>query len=119
MTVRRSLPALAAFAFVALAAAMPARAEGDPAAGKKAFRKCAACHTVELGKHRIGPSLARHGLALDIAALTDPGRRLLPPARRGLRGRRAQPAFRTRTGAALQRLDAVLDPLQRTLATPA
>ena len=58
MTARRNLPALAALTFMALAAAIPARAEGDPAAGKKAFRKCAACHTVEAGKHRIGPSLA-------------------------------------------------------------
>lgn len=30
---------------------------GDPAAGKKVFRKCQACHTVQEGKHRQGPSL--------------------------------------------------------------
>ncbi|WP_281684904.1 c-type cytochrome [Thalassobaculum salexigens] len=31
--------------------------EGDAAAGKKVFRKCQACHTVQEGKHRQGPSL--------------------------------------------------------------
>ena len=31
--------------------------DGDPAAGKKVFRKCQACHTVQEGKHRQGPSL--------------------------------------------------------------
>ncbi len=68
---------------------------------------------------RLGPILASHGLALDLAMLTDPGRRLLPRARRGLRGPSRQPAYRTRTGAALQRLDAVLDQLERTLASAA
>lgn len=43
---------------VALAVvALPAHAEGDAVAGKKAFRKCAACHTVETG-NRVGPNLA-------------------------------------------------------------
>jgi len=31
----------------------------DAAAGEKVFAKCKVCHTVEAGKHRIGPSL--HG----------------------------------------------------------
>ncbi|WP_420563485.1 c-type cytochrome [Thalassobaculum sp.] len=31
--------------------------EGDAAEGKKVFRKCQACHTVQEGKHRQGPSL--------------------------------------------------------------
>src|SRR3546814_19818931 len=49
----------AAFALGALAfCAGPAYAEGDAAAGKKVFRKCAACHTVQAGKNRVGPSLA-------------------------------------------------------------
>jgi NTE family protein len=64
---------------------------------------------------RLGPLLARHGLALDIAVLADPGRRLLP-RRRGLRRGLPATGYRTRTGAALQRLDAVLDQLQHTLA---
>ena len=31
-------------------------ADGDPAAGEKAFRKCAACHTLD-GRSRTGPTL--------------------------------------------------------------
>jgi cytochrome c len=34
-----------------------ALAEGDPAAGKRVFAKCALCHTAEPGKNKIGPSL--------------------------------------------------------------
>lgn len=34
-----------------------ALADGDAEAGKKAFRRCAACHTVDEGKNRVGPSL--------------------------------------------------------------
>ena len=30
---------------------------GDPAAGEKAFAKCKACHSVEPGKHGVGPTL--------------------------------------------------------------
>jgi len=30
---------------------------GDAAAGEKVFNKCKACHTVEEGKNRVGPSL--------------------------------------------------------------
>jgi cytochrome c len=30
---------------------------GDPAAGQKVFNKCMACHTLEAGKNKIGPSL--------------------------------------------------------------
>src|SRR3546814_20321807 len=49
----------AAFALGALAfCAGPAYAEGDAAAGKKVFRKCAACPHVQAGKNRVGPSLA-------------------------------------------------------------
>jgi cytochrome c len=33
-------------------------AAGDPAKGKAVFARCAACHTVEPGKNRMGPSLA-------------------------------------------------------------
>jgi cytochrome c len=33
-------------------------AAGDAAKGEKVFKKCAACHTVKLGKHKVGPSLA-------------------------------------------------------------
>ncbi|CAA7619410.1 cytochrome c family protein [Magnetospirillum sp. UT-4] len=33
---------------------------GDAAAGAKVFNQCKACHTVEPGKNRVGPSL--HGI---------------------------------------------------------
>jgi cytochrome c len=35
-----------------------ATAEGDLERGAQAFRPCAACHSLEPGKHRTGPSLA-------------------------------------------------------------
>lgn len=35
-----------------------ADAAGDPEAGAQVFRTCAACHTLEPGAHRTGPSLA-------------------------------------------------------------
>lgn len=37
-----------------------ALAAGDAAKGKRVFNKCKACHSLEAGKHRIGPSL--HGV---------------------------------------------------------
>ena len=37
-----------------------ALASGDPAAGKKVYRKCAGCHSLEPGKKKIGPRL--HGV---------------------------------------------------------
>jgi len=37
-----------------------AQTGGDPAAGEKVFNQCKACHTVEAGKNRVGPSL--HGV---------------------------------------------------------
>ena len=48
--------------FTALLAAFasPAMAEGDAAAGEKVFKKCKACHTLEEGKNKVGPSL--HGV---------------------------------------------------------
>ena len=48
--------------FTALLAAFasPAMAEGDAAAGEKVFNKCKACHTLEEGKNKVGPSL--HGV---------------------------------------------------------
>lgn len=49
------LPALALWTATAFA-----QAAGDPAAGEKVFTQCKACHTVQPGKNRIGPSL--HGV---------------------------------------------------------
>ena len=51
----RVVPALLAALMIALAGG-PAAA-GDAAAGEKVFKKCKICHTVEKGKHKIGPSL--------------------------------------------------------------
>lgn len=34
--------------------------DGDPAAGKTAFNKCAACHAVQPGQNKIGPTM--HGV---------------------------------------------------------
>jgi cytochrome c len=52
----KSALTIATFAAVA-ALAGPALAEGDAAAGEKVFNKCKACHTVEEGKNKVGPSL--------------------------------------------------------------
>jgi cytochrome c len=50
---------LVAAIFVAIALSIaPAAAEGDPANGQKVFAKCKACHTLEAGKNKVGPSLA-------------------------------------------------------------
>lgn len=35
----------------------PALADGDADKGEKVFRKCKACHAVEAGKNKVGPSL--------------------------------------------------------------
>jgi len=47
--------------FAALASAVlfavPAHAEGDAAAGEKVFAKCKACHEVEKGVNKVGPTL--------------------------------------------------------------
>ena len=39
---------------------LPAKAEGDAAAGKKVFNKCMACHDAVNDKDKVGPSL--HGV---------------------------------------------------------
>ncbi len=47
--------------FAALASAVlfavPAHAEGDAAKGEKVFAKCKACHEVEKGVNKVGPTL--------------------------------------------------------------
>jgi cytochrome c len=50
---------LAAAACVALVSA-PSHADGDAAKGKKVFAKCMACHALEAGKNKVGPTL--HGI---------------------------------------------------------
>lgn len=45
-------------AALTLGLAVPALAEGDPAAGEKVFNKCKACHMVgDNAKSRVGPQL--------------------------------------------------------------
>ena len=57
---RFGLKVLAAAAFVATGFAAAAHADGDAVKGKKVFAKCMACHTLEAGKNKVGPSL--HGI---------------------------------------------------------
>ena len=45
---------------VLVAFGSPAMADGDAAEGEKVFRKCKACHTLDEGKNKVGPSL--HGV---------------------------------------------------------
>lgn len=47
-----------AAAALSVTSAANSRAEGDPARGAQAFRACAACHSIEPGRHLTGPSLA-------------------------------------------------------------
>ena len=39
-------------------ASSTAFASGDAKKGKKVFKKCKSCHSMEVGKNKIGPSLA-------------------------------------------------------------
>jgi cytochrome c len=49
---------LTMIAVLILAATRQGGAADDPDAGAQVFRTCAACHTLEPGVHRTGPSLA-------------------------------------------------------------
>jgi cytochrome c len=55
----RKLAVLAAAA-AALLFAQDAAAAGDAAKGEKVFKKCQACHSVDEGQQKVGPSL--HGV---------------------------------------------------------
>ena len=44
-------------AFMLIAFSNSALAEGDAKKGKKVFKKCRSCHSLEVGKNGIGPSL--------------------------------------------------------------
>ena len=43
--------------FLVLALSSPSAAAGDPANGQKLFKKCSACHSLDEGKKKVGPSL--------------------------------------------------------------
>ena len=53
----RMFPACLSAALLVSALAAPAAADGDPASGQKLFKKCAACHSLDEGKKKVGPSL--------------------------------------------------------------
>jgi cytochrome c len=61
MTVRAAVLALVpATLLFAVPAWAQTQTSGDPAAGEKVFNQCKACHTVQAGQNRVGPSL--HGV---------------------------------------------------------
>ena len=55
--------------------ALPAWADGNPDAGQKVYRKCAACHDVEEAKNKVGPHLVgivgRSAASVDDFAYSD------------------------------------------------
>jgi cytochrome c len=51
-------PAFLPIVLVGLTWQGPRAATGDPAEGAQLFRACAACHSLQPGRHRTGPSLA-------------------------------------------------------------
>jgi cytochrome c len=55
---RRLMIAAAAAAAILLIRPGPVIAAGDAASGEKIFLRCKACHTLEAGTHKVGPSLA-------------------------------------------------------------
>ena len=59
MTYRVMLLATA-FCLSFVAGSAEAQKTGDPAQGKRLYGRCVACHTLDEGKHRVGPSL--HGI---------------------------------------------------------
>lgn len=58
MFIKSLLPVIVAMGVLTSGAAVAA--DGDPAAGKKIFNQCMACHTVVKDKNGLGPSL--HGV---------------------------------------------------------
>jgi cytochrome c len=57
MTARAAILIRLAGALVLLVASGTAFADGDAARGQKKFDECAACHSLENGDNKIGPSL--------------------------------------------------------------
>lgn len=61
----RRLTMTTGMAAALLLTAAPAFAEGDAANGEGLFRRCSACHSLDAGSHRVGPSL--HGVVGRVA----------------------------------------------------
>ena len=57
-----------AFAIGAVVSSGAVQAQGA-AAGEKVFKKCAACHSIEAGKRKVGPSL--HGVVGRVGGSVD------------------------------------------------
>ena len=55
-TTSKILTGVAAAALLVLVN-QPVWAQGDAAAGEKVYKKCKACHSLEEGKNKVGPSL--------------------------------------------------------------
>ena len=51
------LPVLISLTMAISGAASAVAAEGDPEAGERVFRQCVACHSLNEGENRVGPSL--------------------------------------------------------------
>ena len=64
-----SVLAIALAMAVAASGAQAQMPAGDAAKGEQVFKKCTACHAVEEGKHKVGPSL--HGVVGRQAGSTD------------------------------------------------
>jgi cytochrome c len=64
LTVPLAIAALTSSGF-----SLAAHAQGDPAAGKTVFNKCAVCHTIDPAKKGLGPTLfgvvGRHSASLE------------------------------------------------------
>ena len=58
-----------ALAALCLGATISMADDGDPAAGQKIFVKCQACHSLDAGTNKVGPSLhgliGRHSASID------------------------------------------------------
>lgn len=54
----RKLLVLSAFCGIMAVAGPVAAQQGDAEAGEKVFNRCKACHSIEAGQNRVGPSLA-------------------------------------------------------------
>lgn len=57
--IKHSKMVLGVVLLTSLSAPAVAQEAGDPARGKRLYGRCVTCHTLEEGRHRVGPSLYR------------------------------------------------------------